>query len=166
MMLFRPSGCSRLVRGTIAAFYRLAPRFRLWVLAVSSLGFYAVSGILDFFLLMGTILVSYFLSKQVRQGGSKWPIYVAVLLLIASLAYFKYGDFAYENVRNWLGGAAWVDRPRFLATILPLGITFYTFQIIGYLVDLRAGKAEQTRSLLEFTVFVTFFAPLIAGSIT
>jgi alginate O-acetyltransferase complex protein AlgI len=90
---------------------------------------------------------------------------VAVALLIGSLAYFKYGEFAYQNLRALLGGAAWLDRPAYLASILPLGISFYTFQIVSYFIDLYRNRTERAETLLQYTVFVTFFAQLIAGPI-
>jgi len=98
-------------------------------------------------------------------GGSKLPIYLGIGLLLTSLAYLKYDDFIYQNLQSLFGSALFSERPQYLSTILPLGISFYTFQIIGYFVDLRKGQTERTESLLEYTVFVTFFAQLIAGPI-
>jgi alginate O-acetyltransferase complex protein AlgI len=164
-MLFQTPEFALLFAATLLAFYFLARGHRLQVLALASLTFYAASGVLDFLLLLGTILLTYFLSKRVDPHRSKWPIYVAVALLIASLAYFKYGEFAYQNLRALWGGAAWLDRPAFLATILPLGISFYTFQIVSYFIDLYRNKTQRAQSLLQYTVFVTFFAQLIAGPI-
>ena len=91
-------------------------------------------------------------------------------LLFASLGYFKfgyfkYGDFAYQSISVTLGGASWIGRPALFATILPLGISFYTFQIVGYFIDLYRGRTQQATSLLQFTVFVMFFPQLIAGPI-
>ncbi|HEU0021869.1 MAG TPA: MBOAT family O-acyltransferase [Dehalococcoidia bacterium] len=164
-MLFQTPEFGLLFAATLIAFYLLARSHRLQVLALASLTFYAASGLLDFMLLVGTILLTYALSKRVNPHRGKWPIYVAVVLLIGSLAYFKYGDFAYQNLRVALGGATWLDRPGFLATILPLGISFYTFQIVSYFIDLYRDRTERAESLLQFTVFVTLFAQLIAGPI-
>jgi alginate O-acetyltransferase complex protein AlgI len=164
-MLFQTPEFGVLFAATLVAFYFLARGYRLQVLAVTSLIFYAASGILDSLLLLGTILLTYFLSKRVNPHGDRWPIYLAVVLLIASLAYFKYGDFAYQNLRAVLGETTWLDRPPFLATFLPLGISFYTFQIVGYFIDLYRGRAEHAKSLVHYTVFVLFFAQLVAGPI-
>lgn len=164
-MLFQTPEFGILFAATLFAFYFLARGYRLQVLALASLAFYAASGILDFTILLGTILITYALSKRVKPQGEKWPIYVTLILLLASLGYFKYGDFVYQNLQSLLGGPSWLDRPEYLATILPLGISFYTFQIVGYFIDLRRGRTEHATSLLQYTVFVTFFAQLIAGPI-
>ena len=92
-------------------------------------------------------------------------IYVALAILLASLGYFKYSDFVYQSLQTAFGGASWFYHPTFLATILPLGISFYTFQIVAYFIDLRKGRTEHAKSLLQYTVFVTFFAQRIAGPI-
>jgi alginate O-acetyltransferase complex protein AlgI len=164
-MLFQTPEFVLLFVVTVIAFNGLGSKYRLQVLAVASLGFYAVSGTLDFAVLLGTIVVTYVLSKQVREDGPRWPIYVAVVLLFTSLAYFKYDEFIYENLRSVFGTTILMNRSSSLSTILPLGISFYSFQIVGYFVDLYKGRAEQSKSLIEYTVFVTFFAQLIAGPI-
>ena len=164
-MLFQTPEFALLFIGTVVAFYAIAGRFRLHVLAVSSLGFYAASGSLDFLLLLATLGISYVISLRVRVGGPKWPIYIGVGLLLTNLAYLKYDDFIYQNLQSLFGSSLFSDRPQFLSTVLPLGISFYTFQIIGYLIDLHKGRTERTTSLLEYVVFVTFFAQLIAGPI-
>ena len=164
-MLFQTPEFALLFVATIILFYWLASKYRLSVLAIASFGFYAASGTLDFVLLLGTVGLTYILSKRVTVGGPRWPIFVAITLLFASLAYFKYDEFIYENLRSVFGSSIPSDRSPFLSTILPLGISFYSFQIVGYFVDLHRGRAEQSRSLIEYAVFVTFFAQLIAGPI-
>jgi alginate O-acetyltransferase complex protein AlgI len=164
-MLFQTPEFALLFIATVIGFYGFAQRYRLQVLAVASLGFYAVSGALDFALLVGTIGVTYVLSRQVRKDGPRWPIFVAVIFLIASLGYFKYDEFLYDNLRAALGSPTLLNRSPFLSTILPLGISFYSFQIVGYFIDLHKGRADHAKTLLEYTVFVAFFAQLIAGPI-
>ena len=164
-MLFQTPEFALLFVATVVAFYWFASKYRLQVLAVASLGFYAASGLLDFALLLGTLSLTYALSRQVREGGPRWPIYVAVGLLFASLGYFKYDEFVYQNLRSVFGSSIFLNRSSFFSTVLPLGISFYSFQIVGYFIDLHKGRAERARSLLEYTVFVTFFAQLIAGPI-
>jgi alginate O-acetyltransferase complex protein AlgI len=164
-LLFQSPEFALLFAVAAIAFYAVSGRFRLHVLAASSLGFYAASGVLDFFLLLVTLGVTYAISLRIRENGAKWPIYVGIGLLLTSLAYLKYDDFIYQNLQSAFGSQLFAERPGYLSTILPLGISFYTFQIIGYLVDLHKGRTERAQSLLEYTVFVTFFAQLIAGPI-
>ncbi|MBR0645839.1 MBOAT family O-acyltransferase [Plastoroseomonas hellenica] len=85
-----------------------------------------------------------------------WPI-LGILLNLGLLAWVKYANFFAENVA-WLAGGgheAW-------DIILPLGVSFFVFQKIAYLVDLRRGKAH-AYPLLDFALFVTFFPQLVAG---
>jgi len=150
---------------TVAVFYKFARGYRLQVLAISSLIFYAVSGSADFVVLVSTIVFTYFLSHRVRERGDRWPIFVAVGLLFASLGYFKYSEFILTNVDSAFGSSIIETRSSLASTILPLGISFFTFQIVSYFIDLHRGETRRAKSLLEYTVFVTFFAQLIAGPI-
>ena len=98
-MLFQTATVGLLFLGTFVAFYGLPKRFRLLVLGTSSLLFYAASGLLDFSLLIGTLGISYWLSLRVKPGGPKWPVVAGVLLLFVSLAFFKYDEVIYDDVK-------------------------------------------------------------------
>lgn len=164
-MLFQTSIFVALFIGTLAAFYGLPARFRLGILGVSSLLFYIAGGLIDFALLITTLVVTYQLSLRVTPGGPKWPVAGGILLLFASLAYFKYGVFLYQNANDALLAFSLPALPRFGGAILPLGISFYTFQIVAYLVDLYKGRAEAGVGFLRYLVFIMFFGQLIAGPI-
>ena len=164
-MLFQTIEFGILFAVTTAIFYKVCRGYRLHVLATSSLIFYAASGTADFVVLAATIIFSYFLSRHVRAGGDRWPIFVAVGLLFASLGYFKYSEFILTNFDRAFGTSIIETRSSIASTILPLGISFFTFQIVSYFIDLYRGETKHAKSLLEYTVFVTFFAQLIAGPI-
>ena len=164
-MLFQTSIFVLLFIGTLITFYALPQRFRLLTLGTSSLIFYAAGGLIDFILLVTVLLVSYQLSVRVRPGGPKWPLVAGIALLFGSLAYFKYGDFVYQNANQLLSTLNGPSLPQFGGVILPLGISFYTFQVVAYLVDLYKGRAESGIGLLRYIVFIMFFGQLIAGPI-
>ena len=164
-MLFQTASFGLLFLGTLAAFYGLPRRFRLMTLGGSSLLFYAASGLLDFLLLITTLVITYQLSLRVTPRGPKWPVVVGILLLFTSLAYFKYSEFIYQNANALLTTINLPALPRFGETILPLGISFYTFQIVAYLIDLSKGRAEHAAGFLRYQVFIMFFGQLIAGPI-
>ncbi|MDR0514038.1 MAG: hypothetical protein LBG81_02590 [Coriobacteriaceae bacterium] len=84
----------------------------------------------------------------------------AVVLELSSLLFFKYTDFFLANL-----GALFNSELRLLALALPLGISFYTFQILSYTIDLYRGKVSVQRNPLYFATYVTFFPQLIAGPI-
>ena len=135
------------------------------MLGVSSLLFYAASGLLDFSLLLGTLGISYWLSLRIKPGGPKWPLVAGILLLFVSLIFFKYDEFIYDNVNALLVGVGLVALPRLSSNILPLGISFYTFQLVAYMIDIYKGRTQHASGFLQYLVFIMFFGQLIAGPI-
>src|SRR5690606_9813666 len=89
---------------------------------------------------------------------------LGIALLVANLALFKYSAFANESLRSVLG---WLGLPYpvpVFNALLPVGISFYTFQLISYLVDVYRGMTTE-RHLGIFAVYVTFFPKVVAGPI-
>jgi alginate O-acetyltransferase complex protein AlgI len=140
---------------------------RLW-LAVASLFFYGYWGP-KYLLLIGlSISVNYLLGTRISRlviaaGGStrhsRILLLIGISLNVAGLVYFKYTDFLIETF-NTLSGSQLAS----LNLLLPLGISFFTFTQIAYLVDCsRSGVKDY--SLANYTLFVTFFPHLIAGPI-
>jgi alginate O-acetyltransferase complex protein AlgI len=90
---------------------------------------------------------------------------VSLLVNLGILGYFKYGEFL---LQNWvaLAASAGVEwQPPAWDIVLPVGISFYTFQTMAYSLDVYLRRAEPSRSLLDFSLFVTFFPQLVAGPI-
>lgn len=94
------------------------------------------------------------------------------LLLLLSLAtnlgilgYFKYGEFLLENWQSLMSGLGIDYAPPEWSIVLPVGISFYTFQTMAYSMDVYLRRAEPSRSFLDFALFVTFFPQLVAGPI-
>jgi alginate O-acetyltransferase complex protein AlgI len=103
--------------------------------------------------------------RERSRAGRGWLIGVIVLLL-AMLAFFKYANFGVENFNllvDLLGKPEW--RTGVLAIALPLGISFYTFQALSYVVDVYRGEVPATRSFVDFACYVTMFPQLVAGPI-
>ena len=172
---------------TLIGFYLLR-RFGLWrasviFLLAASLAFYAHWRLAHFALLIGSIAVNYGLGLIAagRAGDAlqRWGItgegtrpdtvkrdavkrgamIVGVLFNLSLIFWFKYADFVFSNAAA-VTGAGYT----FQNLILPLGISFFTFQQIAYLVDCyRDGKAEARAS--QYALFVSFFPQLIAGPI-
>jgi D-alanyl-lipoteichoic acid acyltransferase DltB (MBOAT superfamily) len=91
------------------------------------------------------------------NAGAKLCLLFGILLNLGALAVFKYADFLGQNLA-WLAGRHWTP----LHLVLPLGISFFVFQKISYLVDLRRGD-RHAYGLIDFSLFVGFFPQLIAG---
>ncbi len=134
---------------------------RKLVLVAASLVFYGAWD-LRFLLLLGAVWLVVLLVPQAMArattpaAGKRWFVGgVAALLLL--LFFFKYFDFFLGSLGVEVAGA--------LRILLPVGISFYTFQAISYLVDARRGKLEASRSPLDTALYVTFFPLLLAGPI-
>ena len=145
----------------LAAYYACgtARRARLLVLVIASLAFYASWNWHYVPLLAGLTLLNWLLSNAYGRRGRKAWLTLGVVANLATLCVFKYANFLASNI-DALSGRVHAPWP----ILLPLGISFFVFQKIAYLVDLRRG-GWRIHSLLEFAAFVTFFPQLIAGPI-
>ncbi|MBQ4089933.1 MAG: MBOAT family protein [Clostridia bacterium] len=128
------------------------------LLLLFSLLFYAWGEPVYVLLMIGAILVNYFLGRFVREKKSVFVL--AVALNLGMLAVFKYLDM-------FISGANWIFRAELpLAGLaLPIGISFYTFQMISYLIDVRRGNVPAERNFVDFAAYVSMFPQLIAGPI-
>lgn len=104
------------------------------------------------------LLISTFREK--KQRSAKLVLILSLLTNLAVLGFFKYADFIVANV-NTLFGTEWAD----LNLPLPIGISFYTFQTMSYIIDVYRGKVKAQRNVLSFAMYVTLFPQLIAGPI-
>lgn len=141
--------------------YFLAPRrAKNAVLLIMSLIFYAVGEPVYLFLMIATIAVDYVLGLCIASFGTtkrraKALLITAIVLNLSSLAFFKYYDFAISSLK--------IGSPLGLA--LPIGISFYTFQALSYVIDVYKKVVEPQRSIVAFGTYVTLFPQLIAGPI-
>ena len=148
----------------VLAVYFLTPaRFRNAVLLLASLIFYAWGEPKYVLLMLASILSGYgfgLLQERYRgQKGAKLFCGLSVAVSLSFLLYFKYADFFLEkfNAATGLGVPL-------LRSVLPLGISFYTFQIISYTVDVYRGEPAQ-KNLIHLAAYVAMFPQLIAGPI-
>lgn len=151
----------------LAVFFLLgrfsAYRSALAWLVVASLFFYGWWNPAYLGLMLISIVFNFLLGAQItrhaRTPQGKWLCTLGVVANLAALAYFKYMNFFVDNL-NWIAGTHFdIDQ-----IILPLAISFFTFQQISYLVDAYSEKVKET-SFLNYCLFVTFFPQLIAGPI-
>lgn len=149
----------------VLGIYFLVPgQFKNIVLLISSLVFYAWGEPRYVFLMLAVIILGYvagiFLKKAERERVRKIVLALAVIGDIAILCYFKYADFLIGSW-NRLSGAD----VRLLNIALPVGISFYIFQTISYLVDVYKKEVEAQTSLLRLALYISMFPQLIAGPI-
>ncbi len=130
------------------------------VLVAGSLIFYAYNSWKFAILLIASIGINYALHRLLMKfTKNKWILLVGAMWNLGILFYVKYFDFFLENV-NALLGTDFILRN----IVLPLGISFYTFQQLSFVVDSYRGDTEEY-SLLEYALFVCFFPQLVAGPI-
>ncbi len=157
----------RFLPATFFAYYLTPQRWRNVTLLIASLIFYSWGEVRYFPIMLSVILVNYFAGLLLekwknRKALKKITLAVSVIFSIGFLAFFKYSNFFIENV-NFLFGTSW---PLLEVTKnLPLGISFYTFQIMTYTIDVYLGKIEVERNIINFGTFVVLFPQLIAGPI-
>lgn len=137
--------------------YKLAEGFLIGM----SLWFYAYFNFSYLFIILGSCFFNYICSFFIEkiQKGKKWIGIVGILGNLAILFYYKYLDFFIENVN-----LIFHKEYNLLHILLPLGISFFTFQQLSYICDRMKGKAPHY-DFLEYFTFVTFFPQLIAGPI-
>jgi alginate O-acetyltransferase complex protein AlgI len=145
----------------VAAYYAVAGSAvaRQCVLITVSLVFYGWWDARFIVLLVGQISGSWLLAVIAARIGRRWPLYAGIVLNLASLATFKYLDFLLASLQGLIG----IELPR-AHILLPIGISFFSFQLISYLVDRLRGDAP-IYPFRPFALFVLLFPHLIAGPI-
>jgi alginate O-acetyltransferase complex protein AlgI len=145
------------------------PRHRHYWLLAASMVFYGSWSWKFLGLLVVTGAVNYFLVTLMDKVRTDWLRYkVLILTLIANLAQltiFKYADFFSTNLADLLTALGLHVTPVLLNLVLPLGISFYTFEFIAYAVDVYRRKTPVQRDPLHFALYTMFFPRLIAGPI-
>lgn len=136
---------------------------RYLVLFVFSYFFYGFWNAKYIVLIVVATLVNYAAALWIErdQRHAKLALSLAAFTSLGILGVFKYYNFFVENLNSVFGGAALVR----LDFLLPVGISFYTFQALGYTVDVYRGEMRAERNLLHFTNFISFFPQLVAGPI-
>ena len=141
-------------------------RSRNHVLLVASYAFYASWNPYFLSLLMFSTCLDFLCGGQIAKSSApgRRKAYLAASLVgnLGVLSYFKYGNFFMENIALVSGVDA---TPFYLNVIIPLGISFYTFQSMSYTIDMYRGASDPYDKLLDFALYVTFFPQLIAGPI-
>lgn len=160
-MLFHSPEFMLLVLATLAL-YMAAPKARLAILAVANAVFYAVSGWEYLILFVVMTAITHYAALQAGKPWARLALWGAVIVNLGNLFIFKYAGFMATNVARVVGLG--ID-PKIWQLILPAGISFYTFQHVAYVIDVHRGDSPKAKSLIEFWVFLSFFAHLIAGPI-
>lgn len=140
-------------------------RIRKWIVLAASVFFYMSWSRVFIFMLLALTGLNWLIAKKLGKTRQRFWLVLACVANLGLLAYFKYMNFFLENIESLVR----LNEPTFqlphISIILPLGISFYVFELISYQVDIYRGKIEYERDPLVFAIFVLFFPHLIAGPI-
>ncbi len=146
---------------------------RIWLLLIASCYFYLFFKPVYLLILIGTIIVDYFAGILIEKSVGKQKLLCLVLSLIANLgclAFFKYFDFASENTERILhlfGNTIQLPRMSnfFTNYMLPIGLSFHTFQAMSYTIEVYRGNQKAERDFKVYALYVMFYPQLVAGPI-
>lgn len=148
--------------------YYLSPKkIRNTILFIGSLIFYAWGEPVYILIMLfstafdyvnGILIKKYKETKQLKK--SRMVLITSIVVNLGILCFFKYSNFFIENIRNIFN----LDI-QLLNIVLPIGISFYTFQTMSYTIDVYLGKVEAQKNIIDFGTYVTFFPQLVAGPI-
>jgi alginate O-acetyltransferase complex protein AlgI len=143
-------------------------RLRNYWLLGFSLIFYAWGEVAFVFLMLGSTLINYFLGRWIDRESDasrrKWAVALAVGLNVGLLAFFKYANFMVDNL-NWMFTALGASPVHVASVRLPIGISFFTFHAVSYVVDIYRRKWAPAKSPDDVALYIFFFPQLIAGPI-
>jgi len=176
--------------------YGLTPqKYRWFVLLVGSMAFYGFAGPIFLLYICATIVITYFCTLRINnlrrvrdvriaeianagdkdarriirdkaKSASKAWTAVCLVLILGILAVVKYTDFAISNVNSVLSLIGYGRQFGLIGLALPMGISFYTFQTVGYVIDVYREKADIQTNPLRLALFVSFFPQVIQGPIS
>lgn len=149
----------------VILYYLLPVRFRNVILLLASLVFYAWGEPVYLFLMLLSILFNYFSGLDIARNlqdkrAAKRSLVFNLIINLAVLGFFKYEGFVLDTLNGILP-----VHISYHALPLPIGISFYTFQILSYIIDVYRGNVKVQTNLPNFTLYVTMFPQLIAGPI-
>ena len=167
----------------VFSLFHSKPLLRNGYLFACSLFFYYKTSGVFLALLLFVIVYNYFAARGLhrlkKEGWKRALVALSVVVDLGILAYFKYAYFITDFANNllglslevhdvlgeWLNMLTGTSLFRVDAIILPVGISFFTFQAVSYVVDVKRGKIEPVRNFLDFGFYLSFFPQLVAGPI-
>ena len=149
----------------IMVYYVVPVKWRNYVLLLASLFFYAWGGPRHLPVMLASIAINYFCGLLVDRFRDsillrRCATVIAVILNMALLGYYKYTDFLIGNYNAMTGANIPLKN-----ILLPIGISFYTFQGLSYVLDIGRGKGEVLKNPLKLALYISLFPQLIAGPI-
>ncbi len=143
--------------------YFLVPtKYKNSILLISSLLFYFYGEPIYILVMLAAIVSSYIHGILINKYPKHKKIFLisSIIISLGALGLFKYSNFAITNINQLLG-----TNIKLLNLALPIGISFYTFQILSYVIDVYKGKVPVQKNIIKLATYVSLFPQLIAGPI-
>jgi len=149
------------------AFLKHKPK--IYVIVLGSLIFYGAWNYLFIPLLLGSAIADYYIAQWIdntsEQKQKKRLVILSLAINLGILGMFKYADFVLISVADMLAAFGYQASLPTLSWVLPVGISFYTFQSLSYTIDVYRGDMKPRKGLIEFIAALSFFPQLVAGPI-
>lgn len=148
----------------LSLYYLVPNKLKNLILLISSFIFYFYGEpkyvLLMAFSIISTYICGVFVDKYRGTKKSKIFLILEIIISIGLLIYFKYANFIIKNINLWLS-----QKMDLINVLLPIGISFYTFQMISYVMDVYKGEVKVQKNILKLATYVSLFPQLIAGPI-
>lgn len=152
-------------------YWSIPKKYKWIVLLISSYYFYMNWNVLYSVLIFFTTFVSYLMAlkidsdKKEKKNNSKLYLIITIVLCLGVLFFFKYFNFLNKSLSDLFGLFSIKFDPLLLNILLPVGISFYTFQTLSYVIDVYRGDVSSIRHFGKYATFISFFPQLVAGPI-
>ena len=147
---------------TLGLYYLVPNKLKNIVLLLASLFFYAYGEPTYILIMLLSVLSTYIFGRLIDKFRkySKLFLILSICFSVGLLIYFKYTNFLISNINLWLK-----NKVDFINVVLPIGISFYTFQMISYTIDVYRKDVKVQKNIFKLALYVTLFPQLIAGPI-
>lgn len=148
---------------TLLCYYIAPQKVRPYVLLCASIIFYACSGLSNLLYLMALIILSYFTARLLQKISTHRPLVLVVYLLltVGLLVYSNFINYTLKAIASLTGGQVLSVR-----VLVPLGVSFFTLQAVGYVVDVYREKYSVERNFFKFALFLSYFPIIVQGPIS
>lgn len=150
-------------------YYAVSKKYKNIVILLFSIFFYSWGAPKFIFVILLTTFIDFYLVKKMYQSVSlhkkRSYLILSIIINVGLLCYFKYSNFFIENLNDVLSGFGMQQHIPWVKVLLPIGISFYTFETITYVVDVYRGVHKPLDNVWDYQVYIMLFPKLIAGPI-
>lgn len=147
-------------------YWFIQDRYRNLLILIASYIFYMCWDMKYGFLILGISLVAYCTARIIgKYEKKKFILTCGICIILCILAYFKYFNFFLRNIYQVCDVLSISIKHRFFDIVLPVGISFFSFQAIAYMIDCYRGDVKAERNIIDFLAYISFFPQLVAGPI-